>query len=124
MYFPLGTINRFFLGNLGTMVSCDEIVVTQERLKHISVNHPQDIEFFFRYAKICIEEPDIVLQDLKHDQTVFMIRHLEDININTVVRLASQEEKENIKSSVMTFYRIRNRNLKKLINTHKILYMK
>lgn len=65
-----------------------------------------------------------MLQDLKHDQTVFMIKRLKDTNVNTIVRLVLQDEKKNLKSSVMTFYRIRDKNLKKLINTHKILYMK
>ena len=124
MYFPVGIINRLSLGNLGVIFSCDEIIVRQERLKHISVNHPQDIELFLKFAKICIEEPDIVFLDLKHDQTVFMIKRLKDTNVNTIVRLVLQDEKKNLKSSVMTFYRIRDRNLKKLINTHKILYMK
>ena len=124
MYFPLGSVNRSFLGNFGMGLSCGEIIVTQEMLRHILVNHPQDIELFFKYAKMCIEEPDIVLQDLKHDQTVFMVKRLKDTNVNTIVRLALQGEKENLKSSVMTFYRIRDKNLKKLINSHKTLYTK
>lgn len=98
--------------------------MTQERLQHINSNHPEDMGLFRTYGKISVEEPDIVIQDLKHERTIFMIKQLPDTNLNVVVRLVLQEDDESLKNSVMTFYRIRNKNLKKLINKHKILYNK
>ena len=73
---------------------------------------------------MCVEDPDLILQDSKHEKTVFMIKRLRDTNINVILRLALQGEDNNLKNSVMTFYRIRDRNLKKLAVNHKILYNK
>jgi len=53
-----------------------------------------------------------------------MIKKLPDTNLNVVVRLVLQDEEIKRKNSVMTFYRIREKNLEKLINKNKLLYSK
>ena len=53
-----------------------------------------------------------------------MIKHLENTNLNVVVRLALSTDTIGYKNSVMTFYRIRNKNLNRLINKNKVLYKK
>lgn len=71
------------------------------------------------YFKHLITDEIIVTQErLQH------IRNNPDTNLNVVVKLALQGEDESLKNSVMTFFRIREKNLKKLINKHKILYNK
>ena len=42
-----------------------------------------------------------------------MIKRLADTNLNVVLRLVLAHEEKNLKNSVMTFWRIRDRNLKK-----------
>lgn len=44
--------------------------------------------------------------------------------MNVVSKLALDTDKSGLKNSVMTFYRIRERNLKKLITKNAILYRK
>lgn len=53
-----------------------------------------------------------------------MIMKLADTNLNIVSKLALDTDKSGLKNSVMTFYRIRNRNLKKLIQKNAMLYSK
>ena len=53
-----------------------------------------------------------------------MVKKLPDTNLNVVARLVVDDDNENFKNSVMTFYRIRNRNLEKLANMNKTLYKK
>ncbi len=60
-------------------------------------------------------KPDILLVDEKHTGTVFAIKRLPETNLNVVVRLVMETDREDRKNSVMTFYRIRERNLKKLM---------
>ena len=48
----------------------------------------------------------------------------EETNLNVVVRFVLQGEDTSRKNSVMTFYRIREKNLKKLINKNNLLYSK
>ncbi len=53
-----------------------------------------------------------------------MVKGLPDTNLNVVVRLALDTDDTGRKNSIMTFYRIREKNLKKLINKSEVLYSK
>lgn len=66
----------------------------------------------------------MVLVDEKHIGTVFMVKHLPQTNLNVVARLALDTDDAGRKNSIMTFYRIRAKNLQKLANKSEILYRK
>lgn len=102
----------------------DEIILTNERIEHIRIRHPNDFSLFERYVSETVESPDIIIKDCKNSGTVFMIKRMADTNLNVVVRLALSYEAKNLKNSVMTFYRLRDRNLKKLKKNNKVLYKK
>ena len=65
-----------------------------------------------------------IIKDIKHEGTVFMIKRLPDTNLNVVVRVVLETDDSKLKNSVMTFYRIRERNLRKLIEKNGTLYKK
>jgi len=100
----------------------NKVILTNERDEHIKEQHPQDYEYFKRYASETIHKPDEILRDFKNDGTVFMVKKLPDTNLNVVIRLALETDKPELKNSIMTFYRIRESNLKKLRNNNKTLY--
>ena len=52
----------------------------------------------------------------------FMIKKLPGTNLNVVVRVVLETDEDGLKNSVMTFYRIRERNLRKLEEKNKLLY--
>lgn len=102
----------------------DEIVITDERKMHIKVRHPEDYHLLEQYVSDCVTVPDIIIKDVKNEGTVFMVKQLPDTNLNVVVRLVLGKDKNDLKNSVMTFYRIRSKNLKKLIEKNSMLYKK
>ena len=79
------------------------------------VRHPEDYELFIKYGAETVRDPDIIIKDGKNEGTVFMIRKLPNTNLNVVVRVALETDEEGLKNSVMTFYRIRERNLRKMV---------
>lgn len=81
-------------------------------------------ELFELYGQETIAELDMIVKDTKNDGTVFLIKFLPDCNINVVVRLALETEDKELKNSVMTFYRIRSKNLVKLLRKNKEIYRK
>lgn len=105
-------------------IQTDEIIVTDERINHIKERHPEDYELFEKYGKDSVKDPDIIIKDGKHEGTVFMVKKLPDTNLNVVIRVALEIDEEGLKNSVMTFYRIRERNLQKMIAKNSILYKK
>ncbi len=120
----LGKIEeRALIAEFGALTTTD-VIVTEERIKHIKERHPQDVMLFEQYGQETVLEPDIIIKDGKNEGTVFLIKHLPDSNINVVVRLVLVTEDEGLKNSVMTFYRIRAKNLVKLLKKNKVIYRK
>lgn len=101
-----------------------EVVVTDERITHIKERHPEDYLLFEQYGRESILSPDILIQDIKNVGTVFAVKKLPDTNLNVVLRLVLDTDNPDFKNSVMTFYRIREKNLKKLMEKNPVLYIK
>ncbi len=121
-YIGMGKIDTSYFGDEFGKLQTDEIIVTNERIEHIRERHPQDVQLFEQYGNAVISSPDLVLKDEKNSGTVFMVKKLPDTNLNVVVRLALSTDKSGLKNSVMTFYRIRQKNLAKLEKNNKTLY--
>ena len=120
----LGKINTHLLEQEFGSLKTDEIIVTNERITHIKERHPEDYELFKKYGSDTVENPDEIIKDCKNKNTVFMIMKLENTNLNVVSKLSLTSDTKNLKNSVMTFYRIRSKNLSKLERKNKLLYKK
>ena len=118
----LGNLNPALLQNYFGTLRTTEVVVTEERAAHIRERHPEDFALFEQYGAETVCSPDLLILDEKHVGTVFAVRRLAESNLNVVVRLALETDQKEYKNSVMTFYRLRDRNLKKLLEKNRLLY--
>lgn len=118
----LGKINIKPLVQTFGEIQTDEIIVTDERMEHIMERHPQDYGLFLEYGISTVTNPDFIIKDGKSDGTIFMVKRLAATNINVVVRVALSTDKKGLKNSVMTSYRLRDRNLKKMMERNEVLY--
>ena len=126
----MGEIEITLIGNLDPaplisvfgVLRTTEVVVTEERIAHIQERHPEDYALFEQYGRETVLFPDLLIQDCKHSGTIFAIKKLPETNLNVVLRLVLETDKAELKNSVMTFYRIRDRNLKKLLEKNRLLY--
>lgn len=117
----LGKINVQPLETEFGKLKTDDIIITNERIEHIKIRHAEDYELFEKYGVSTVTEPDIIIKDRKNKATVFMVKKLPDTNINVVTKLVINDNDGDLKNSVMTFYRIRDKNLEKLIKKNKTL---
>ena len=120
----LGRINVKILEIEYGKLRTDEIIITNERIEHIKERHAEDYLLFEKYGKESVNSPDMIIKDTKKEGTVFMIKKLPETNLNVVVRVALEREDSRLKNSVITFYRVREKNLQKLIKKHDLLYKK
>ena len=118
----LGCLETKYLEEHFGKLQTNEIIVTEERLEHIKQRHPEDVDLFDSLGEATVSAPDIVLADSKHQGTVFMVKHLPETNLNVIVRVALGTDEKGRKNSVMTFYRLRDKNLKKLKGSNAILF--
>ncbi|WP_051643234.1 minor capsid protein [Agathobaculum desmolans] len=123
-YRSLGELKADYLEKRFGKLQTKELIIMDERLEHIRQRHPEDVEFFEKYGAASALDPDIVLVDEKHEGTVFMIKGLPETNLNVVTRLALDIDDADRKNSIMTFYRLRDKNLQKLMNKSEMLYKK
>lgn len=123
-YISLGTIQTSYLEKEFGKLQTNETIVTLERLEHIKERHIVDYPLFNDFAPQALSDPDLIIKDLNNTGTVFVVKRLSETNLNVVVRLSLSTDTPGYKNSVMTFYRIRDKNLKKLENKHKVLYKK
>ena len=121
-FLSLGFLDPSPLQNVFGTLRTTEVIVTDERIAHIKEHHPQDYVLFEQYGSCTVQAPDLILQDTKHQGTIFAIRRLTETNLNVIVRLALETDDPSHKNSVMTFYRIRSKNLLKLIEKYPLLY--
>ena len=118
----LGKIDITMLEGEYGKIQTNEIIITNERTMHIKERYPEDFELFNKYGTESVRHPDMIIKDEKHTETIFMIKKLPGTNLNVVVRVVLETDEDGLKNSVMTFYRIRERNLRKLEEKNKLLY--
>ena len=121
MYY-IGKIDKNIFEKEFGKIQSEDVVLTDERRQHIKERHTNDYDLFQEHHKEILESPDIVLKDLKNDNTVFMIKHIEGTNMNVVIKLSIYEDEKHPKNSIMTAYRMRDKNVKKLERNNKMLY--
>ena len=124
-YRKVGKINLKIFKNVSYNLITDEVILTNERYFHIIERHEEDFIIFSNILFQIIIEPDYVLEDYKNKYTIMLIKKVDDNNnINIIIRLAIVEDFIHNKNSIMTMYRIREKNLKKLMEKNKVIYKK
>lgn len=124
-YRKVGKINLKIFKNVSYNLIMDEVILTNERYFHIIERHEEDFIIFSNILFQIIIEPDYVLEDYKNKYTIMLIKKVDDNNnINVIIRLAIVEDFIHNKNSIMTMYRIREKNLKKLMEKNKVIYKK
>ena len=104
-------------------ITTDEVIITDERIKHIKDRHPNDYERYEKYLSQIIESPDYILQANKPN-TAFLLKHIAegDESFELILRLAVNGDPAGYKNSVITFLKIENKRYKRYLRTKKILY--
>ena len=119
----LGRLSAALIDAIGFVLRTDEVVLTPERAVHIQLRHPNDVHLLEQYGPSLVASPDFVLLDDKNAETILLIKRISSINCSMVVRLALLAgENPGKKNSIMTFHRIRDSYLKRLLSRKKTLY--
>ena len=123
-YINIGKINKELFKQISKSILTDDVILTSERYTHIVERHKEDFEKYVNILPEILKEPDYILKDYKNDNTAMVIKHIEDTNINIILKLAITDDKIHTKNSIMTFYRVRDKNLRKLQEKNKTIYKK
>ena len=115
-------IDRNKLGKYRDKIVTDDVVLTEERRKHIYDDHFNDYEIIMANIDRVVLNPNEVLEDSRNKDTLFFIDKLNKNNLNVIVRLNTTDDKEHPQNSIMTAWIIRDSNLKKIRKRNKTIY--
>jgi len=97
-----------------------EVILRNERLEHIRERHPEVADVLKNNYNELIKKPNYILKDSKNENTALFIKNIEGKNYNTVIKMNTDKDTK-LENSTITFYKIRDRELKRLLQKSKIL---
>ena len=104
-------------------IRTSEVIITDERIKHIQERHPEDFERYSDYLKEIVEKPDYIIEDTRPN-TAMVLKRIEEQgeHFRVALRLITPADNPSYKNSIITFMKIREKEWKRLIRNKKILY--
>lgn len=122
----IGKIDIEKLGKYKEKIITDEVILTEERIKHIQEHHPGDYEKYAIYIPKIIKNPDYILDDSKNLDTVLYIKTIKqgEKNIQIVVRLNTNEKEKNKQNSILTLWKMKEKTYRQLLRNKEILWKK
>ena len=114
------------LGIYEKKIITEEVILTDERLyEHILLFHEEEYKQLRRYIKNIIEDPDYIVEDNRHEDTMIYLKQIEDIGKNgrVVIKLALGQDEEHNKNSIITMMKLNKRTWNQTIkNRGKIIW--
>lgn len=98
-------LDKIKLGEYGQNVITDEVILTDERLyEHIMLYHEEEYNILKPHIKNIIDEPDYIIEDNRHEDTMIYLKKIESIEKNgrVVIKLALGKDEEHNKNSIIT----------------------
>lgn len=104
-------------------IQTSEVVITDERIRHIQERHPNDFERYAGYLKEIVEFPDYILEANKPN-TAFILKEIQSAGekFQLVLRLSVAGDNPEYKNSIITFLKIDKKRFDRYLRTKKILY--
>ena len=104
----------------------EEVILTDERLyEHILLFHENEYKELRPYLKSIIDNPDYIIEDNRHEDTMIYLKQMPDIEKNgrVVIKLALGQDKEHNKNSIITMMKLNNRTWNQTLkNRGKIIW--
>lgn len=119
----VGKISKEIYECITADIVTDEVVITDERIKHIKERHPNDYERFYSYIPEIISNPDYIIAANKPN-TATMLKRITDNGekFQLVLRIITPADNKGFKNSVITFLNINERTWNKYLRNKEILY--
>ena len=128
-YTYVANLNKENIGNYWNKIITNEVILTEERLNgHILIYHKDEYLQLKDFLKEIIEDPDFVLEDNTHVDTLIFLKHIKKIGkkARVVIRLSTNKDEEvYTKNSIITIMRQREKSWKQTLkNRGKIIFEK
>ena len=111
-------LDRKKLGEYENKLITEDVILTDERLyEHILLFHEDEYKQLKPYIKKIIDNPDYIIQDNRHEDTMIYLKQIDEIEKNgrVVIKLALGQDDEHNKNSIITMMKLNKRTWKQTI---------
>lgn len=121
----VGKIDKEIYKCIADDIVTDEVIITDNQIRHIKDRHPNDYERFSTYFGEIVGNPDYIIESLKPN-TALILKEISKENevFKTVLRLVTSNDTPEYKNSIITFMKIDEKEWGRLLRNKKILYKK
>lgn len=123
--YSVGRIDREIYKCVTKDIVTDEVVITENQIKHIKDRHPNDYERFSSYFEEIVKNPDYIIE-ANRPSTALVLKEIKNNGevFKTVLRLVTSNDDPKFKNSIITFMKIDEKEWSRLIRNKMILYKK
>ena len=117
-------VGRIDLGIYGVVtpdITTDELIITNERIRHIEEGHPGDYQILAPHLQRMAAEPDFIVVSSRPN-TAVVLKNIDGTFGKLVLRLHALEDPEGYKNSILTGMVIDEQTWKRLTKPKKVLY--
>lgn len=124
-YINVGKIEKEKLGQYKNIIVTEEVILTLERIEHVKTKHKNQYYEIEPYLGDIITNPDYILKEREHEDTIILLKEVvcNKLKVKMIVRLSTSNI-EGRKNSIITFWKIRERDYRKTIQNSEIIYKK
>lgn len=125
MIYTVGKIDRKIYKCIANVIITDEVIITDNQLRHILDRHPDAYNEVINYLSEIICDPDFIIED-KHKNTGLVIKKIKSEKgyAQMVLRICTAEDNLNYKNSVISCWEISEKRLQNYLRNKRILYKK
>lgn len=121
----IGKIDPLIYNCITDEITSTDVIITENQIQHIKERHPNDYERYAAFFNEIIEKPDYIIETQKPN-TALILKELstDKLIFKTILRLVTPKDNPNYKNSIITFMKIDEKELNRLIKNKKVLYKK
>ena len=104
-------------------ITTDEVVITEEQVRHIKAHHPGHFEKISPFLQTALDDPDYILED-KNPNTALILKKIEvdGLRLQVVLRLHTSTDAEGRKNSIISAWEISESRWNNYLRNKNVLY--
>lgn len=105
-------------------IAAEEVIITDERIRHIRRRHPGHFDEIEPFLSAAIEDPDYILEDAPYTGLILKAIEPTDSRMQLVLRLHTSADSPGFKNSVISAWKISASRWNCYLRNKNILYKK
>ena len=118
----IGKLDKALYSCVTEDITTDEVIITDERIRHIREHHPGHYEDIAPFLQTAIASPDYILEDALNTGLILKMIEENGERIQIALRLHTSADTPGYKNSVISAWKISESRWKNYLRNKKILY--